>query len=193
MGLPLRKEEQRFTYGDYLEWPDNERRELIHGVPYDMSPAPSRTHQRILGALHLQLGDYFRGRECEVYLAPFDVRLPQGNEEEAQISTVVQPDMVIVCDSSKLDERGCKGAPDLAIEIMSPHTARKDMREKLSLYEEVGVKEYWVVDPSEEIFMVFTLSSSGQYGKPNVYAAEDAIKTEIFPDLSVNLKEVFEG
>ena len=119
---------ETYTYGDYLSWPDEERWELIDGIPHSMSPAPSRVHQEISMELARQIANHLIGKNCRVYAAPFDVRLPKGGEKDEQIETVVQPDLVVVCDESKLDERGCKGPPDLIIEILSPHTAAKDMK-----------------------------------------------------------------
>jgi Uma2 family endonuclease len=182
-----------FTYGDYETWPDDQRWELIDGVPYDMTPAPSRRHQEILGALHLQFATYLKGKPCRVYLAPFDVRLPEGQEEDNRIKTVVQPDLTVVCDRTKLDNRGCKGAPDLCIEIISPHTAVKDAKIKLALYEKVGIKEFWLVYPLDATVIVFTLDSNGKYGKPNIFITGDQVPVGIFSEeLSIDLGQVFE-
>ncbi len=180
-----------FTYGDYSKWPDEERWELIDGIPYNMSPAPSRIHQKILGELHKQIAVYLTGKPCEVYMAPFDVRLPKGDERDDRIDTVVQPDLVVVCDRRKLDDRGCKGAPDLVVEILSPWTAGKDMKTKLSLYERVGVKEYWLVDPAHKTVQVYLLGPEGRYGRADVYADGEQAKVGLFPDLSVDLNSVF--
>ena len=128
---------ETYTYEDYLLWSDEERWELIDGVPYNMTPAPSRVHQGISMELSRQIANHLAGKMCKIYAAPFDVRLPKSDEEEEQIETVVQPDLVVVCDGNKLDERGCKGAPDLIIEILSPYTAGKDMKIKRNLYEDV--------------------------------------------------------
>lgn len=180
-----------YTYGDYAKWPDEERWELIDGVPYNMSPAPSRIHQKFLGELFKQIAVYLTGKTYEVYIAPFDVRLPKGDESDEQIDTVVQPDLVIVCDREKLDERGCKGAPDLAVEVLSPGTAGKDMKIKLALYERVGVKEYWLVDPSNKTVQVYQLEAAGRYGRPGIYTDTDQVKVGLFPDLEIDLSSVF--
>lgn len=180
-----------YTYGDYTTWPDEERWELIDGVPYNMSPAPSRIHQKILGDLHRQVANYLIGKTCEVYIAPFDVRLPKGDESDEQIDTVVQPDLVVVCDRKKLNERGCKGAPDLVVEVLSPGTAGKDMKTKLSLYERVGVKEYWLVDPMNKTVQVYQLEIEGIYGRPDIYTETDHLKVGLFPDLEIDLSLVF--
>ena len=160
MSPQYKPEKETFTYGDYLKWPNNERWELINGVPYNMTPSPSRTHQGILAALLTKFYTFLEDKECKVYNAPFDVRLPEGAEKEEEIKTVVQPDLVVVCDQTKLDDKGCLGAPDLIIEITSPSTARLDLKEKFALYERMGVKEYWIINPTDETVMVFLLRSS---------------------------------
>ncbi len=182
---------EKYTYGDYLTWPDEERWELIDGVPYNMTPAPSRAHQDISRELMLQLAVYLKDKNCQVYAAPFDVRLPKGDEEDERIETVVQPDLVVVCDENKLDERGCKGAPDLVIEILSPYTAGKDMKIKRDLYERVGVLEYWLADPTNKTLQVYKIGNDGKYGPPQVYTTEEEVKVEIFPDLGIDLTRVF--
>ena len=138
----------RFTYGDYRSWSEEDRWELIDGVAYDMTPAPARIHADLSMALLKQLLAYFEGKPCKVYYAPFDVRLPEGNEPDDEIETVVQPDLLVVCDDKKLDDKGCRGAPDLVIEILSPATASKDCILKRALYEKHGVREFWLVDPA---------------------------------------------
>ncbi|MGE5581030.1 MAG: Uma2 family endonuclease [Bacillota bacterium] len=189
---PCAAAKETFTYGDYEKWPEDQRWELIDGVPYDMTPAPSRKHQEILGELHRQFANYLKNKHCKVFLAPFDVRLPQGDEKGEMIRTVVQPDLTVVCDHSKLDDRGCLGAPDLVIEILSPYTAAKDLKIKLSLYERVGVKEYWLVQPLDRTIMVFTLQENGEYAKPAVYDRHDTVGVAIFQgDLQVGAAEIF--
>jgi Uma2 family endonuclease len=190
MGLPLRKEDRRFTYGDYLTWPDEERWEIIDGLVYDMSPAPSVEHQRMLRELSRQFSNYLVGKTCETFFAPFDVRLPRGDEADEDVTTVVQPDLVVICDRARIDQKGARGAPDLVVEILSPHTARKDMREKFSLYERVGVREYWVVHPEEKMITVYTLSDAGRYGRPDAYGPGDELKVGVFEDFTLDLDMV---
>jgi len=191
MGYPEKKPGGGFCYGDYLKWPVNERWELINGEAYNLAPSPSRRHQEISMAVSNYFFNCLKGSECRVYAAPFDVRLPEGDEEEEDIKTVVQPDIVIVCDQSKLDEKGCRGAPDLVIEIVSPSTAALDYKEKLALYEKSGVKEYWIIHPADQIVMVYTLQDGCQYGKPAVYTAEDQVVPSIFSNLSIKLADIF--
>jgi Uma2 family endonuclease len=191
LGYPAENRDHRYTFGDYLSWPDEERWEIINGIVYAMTPAPSTQHQRILVELTRQLSNYFLERSCEVFAAPFDVRLPQGDEEDNAIDTVVQPDIIVVCDPGKLDEKGCKGAPDLVVEVVSPSTVQKDLKEKMALYERVGVKEYWIIHPSDKTVMIFKLSQLGQYGRPEILTKEDNLKTDLFEDLSIDLIMVF--
>jgi Uma2 family endonuclease len=191
MGPLAEKKDELFTYGDYLKWDDDERWELIDGIAYNMTPAPSRFHQKISGELFLQLANFFRNTPCDVYAAPFDVRLPEGDEADEAVRTVVQPDISVICDQAKLDDKGCKGSPDLIVEIVSPATARKDMKEKFVRYEKAGVKEYWIVDPSGKIVTVFRLSNEGLFGRPDVYGKEDRIKANIVEGLEVELLSVF--
>ncbi|MBI5207591.1 MAG: Uma2 family endonuclease [Candidatus Firestonebacteria bacterium] len=191
MPYPIKKQAQKYTYGDYLTWPDDERWELIDGEAYNMTPAPSRFHQDILRELFLQFAEYLKDKTCKVYCAPFDVRLPDKNEKDEEIETVVQPDIVVICDKSKLDDKGCIGAPDLIIEIVSPYTVQKDLKEKFSLYEKKGVKQYWIVYPDDKMVMVFNLGKNKEYGKPKIYSKEDKIEVGIFRSFVIDLKMIF--
>jgi len=190
MELHARKREERFTYGDYLKWPDEERWELIDGVAYDMSPSPSRRHQEIVGELYRQISNYLLDKPCHVYVAPFDVRLPVGDEPDEEIETVVQPDIVVVCDRNKLDDRGCRGAPDIIIEVLSAYTAKKDLVTKYHLYEKHKVKQYWIFDPETEEVIIFKLKND-KYEKPEEYNREDKIRVDIFKDLEIDLSIIF--
>ena len=192
MALPSLTKTETFTYGDYLNWYDDERWELIEGIAYNITPAPSRKHQEILRELLLQIANFLANKPGEVYCAPFDVRLPEENELDEDIKSVVQPDIVIVCDDSKLDDRGCRGAPDIVVEILSPHTASKDMQKKLLLYEKHKVKEYWIVHPAENIISVFKLDENGNYGKPDVFTKDNKLKTPILEGLEIDFGLVFQ-
>jgi len=182
---------RKYTYGDYLEWSDEERWELINGEAFNMTPAPSRTHQKALGALFTSFHNYLEDKSCEVYMAPFDVRLPEGDQSEMDITTVVQPDLTVICDPAKLDDKGCLGSPDLIIEIISPSTAAHDFIEKLALYESRRVPEYWIVHPVDKTAMVFQLNDNHEYGKPRIFAGDHQIQVGLFPDLVIDLKKVF--
>ncbi|ACM59188.1 Uma2 family endonuclease [Caldicellulosiruptor bescii] len=187
----LPKKEEIYTYEDYLNWPNDQRIELIDGKVYLMAP-PSTIHQRILRELFINFAMYLKGKQCEVFSAPFGVRFPSANEKNnEEIKTVVEPDIVVVCDKSKIDNEGLKGAPDLIVEITSPSTASKDKIEKFNLYEKHGVKEYWIVEPENKIISVFTLQENGRYGRPDVYTVGNKIKVSIFEDLIINLDEIF--
>jgi len=191
MALPAIKKGNGFTYGNYVTWPDDERWELIDGYAYNMSPAPSRRHQQISRELIIAIGVFLADKPCDVYDAPFDVRLPDTNEVDELVENVVQPDIVVVCDEKKLDEKGCRGAPDLIIEILSPSTGAKDLKIKLGLYERHGVKEYWVVHPTDNTVMVFNLNKNKLYGRPVVYDEKDKITTPILKGLEIDLGLVF--
>lgn len=171
MALPAPKYEELYTYADYLSWPEEERWELLEGIPYNMSPAPFRKHQSIAGELFRQIANFLHDKACEVYSALFDVRLlPEASQDELRkaddddLTTVVQPDISVICDADKLDERGCLGTPDMIIEVLSPSTAAKDQIQKLALYEKCGVKEYWIVHPTDKIVTVRLLNEYGKYG-----------------------------
>jgi Uma2 family endonuclease len=156
-----------------------------------MSPAPARRHQKASGDLFRQFSSFLYRKNCQVYSAPFDVRFPTG-DSDSKTFTVVQPDICIICDPSKLDEKGCVGAPDLIVEILSPATAEKDAKIKFQLYEEQGVKEYWMVYPGENLVDVFLLDTNGKYQFDKKYTRSDSIKVGIFDDLQILLEDVFE-
>ncbi|MGM0598983.1 MAG: Uma2 family endonuclease [Candidatus Rifleibacteriota bacterium] len=185
------KKSKNFTYFDYCNWPDNRRIELIEGCVHDMTPAPGRLHASISRELFLIFAEFFKEKDCESFTAPFDVRLPENDESDNQIQTVVQPDILIVCDEEKLDEKGCRGAPDLIIEILSPSTASKDCIVKRRLYEKHRVKEYWTVDPVNRITTVYLLDKDGYFGKSQIYSDEDTIEVGICKDLKVEMSLVF--
>ena len=187
--MPLPKPEQKYSYADYLTWDESERWEIIDGVPY-MQAAPSRIHQEISMELSTQFHTYLKGKTCRVFAAPFCVRL-DVEKNDNDIKNVVEPDITIVCDSSKLDEKGCKGSPNMIVEILSPSTGKKDRVDKFNKYEKAGVKEYWVVEPDQKLVSVFLLQSSSRFGRPEMYTDEDKITVSIFPDLIIDLSVVF--
>lgn len=188
--MPLPQEERKYTYADYLTWPENERWEIIDGIPY-MQAAPTWEHQRMLAQIGRQFLNYFQGKPCEAYLSPFDVRLPEGNEADEDTEGVVQPDITVICDKSKLKGTGYFGVPTLVVEILSPSTAAYDKKIKMKRYERAGLKEVWLVDPSNKILDVFTLLADGKYGRPDTYSAGDKIEVGVFPDLVIDLTDVF--
>jgi len=192
MTLPKFREEDRFTYADYLTWDDDQRWELLDGEAFCMSPGPNRRHQKWLGELFVQFHTYLADKSCEVYLAPFDVRLPDfsGASDEETI-TVVQPDIMVVCDHDKLDDRGIKGAPDLVVEIISPSTAKRDITTKYELYQRHGVKEYWLLYPNDRTLLVYRLTDSSRYASPEVFGEGDTVPVQLLGDLAVDLGKVF--
>ena len=190
MPQALRRREEQYTYGDYRTWPDDKRWELIDGVAYAMSPAPGLTHQTVCAELVAQFVTHLRGKSCRAFPAPFDVRLPRGDEADDAIDTVVQPDIVVVCDRNKLDEKGCRGAPDLVVEILSLQTAHQDLNEKFRLYERVDVTEYWIVHPHERTVMVFRREGE-EFGRAAMYAGEDVVAVPLLGELVIDLKQAF--
>ena len=166
MSLP-RRDDARHTYGEYRQWPEEARYELIDGVAYAMAPAPTRVHQEILLELARQVANALVEHPCKAFIAPFDVRLPKGDEADDEVDTVVQPDLSVVCDPGKLDEHGCRGAPDWIVEVLSPATASHDHIHKRAVYERAGVREYWLVHPVDRIVTIYRLED-GRYGAPEV-------------------------
>jgi Uma2 family endonuclease len=183
MGSTAEKIEKRFTYAEYRKWDDSERWELIDGVPYNMTPAPTTRHQSILTKLVSRIDAFLAGKTCKPFVAPTDVVFDEYN--------VVQPDLLVVCDLSKITEANIQGAPDLVVEILSPATSRKDRREKMALYERFGVREYIVIDPANETVERF-VHVDGHYGSPDVFGWDEAMTTSVFPELELKLWEIFE-
>ena len=179
-----------YTYADYLDFSYDYMVELIRGRIYEMTPAPSPNHQRVVGNLHLQIRSRLDENSCQVYLAPVDVILPIYNPKKDSPNTVVQPDLCIICDPSKIQEAGCFGAPDLVIEVISPHTSKKDLNKKYEVYEEAGVREYWIVFPKEEIIETFVLQGS-KFNRGETFVKTDQINPAIFPDLTFSMQEIF--
>lgn len=181
-----------YTYADYLTWQFKERVELFKGRFFEMSPAPSMTHQRVSWNLTRIFSNHFYKKKCDAFSAPFDVRLldHKKSTDNNQIITVVQPDICVICDKEKLDERGCLGAPDLVIEIISPGNSKKEMKNKFELYQLNGVKEYWLVDYVAQTILIYRLENEQYIGlKP--FTNDEDIKSPLFPDLQFNAEEVF--
>ena len=181
-----------YSYADYLTWRIQEQLELIKGRIFKMSPAPSTSHQRIASNLHGIMWNFFKKQPCNLFNAPFDVRLldRKKSTKDQDIFTVVQPDLCVICDENKLDERGAFGAPDLVIEILSPGNSKKEMKYKYDLYEEAGVLEYWIVNPADKTFLIFVLKDN-QFVGMHPLIEEDTIKSPLFPELDFVLEEIF--
>lgn len=181
-----------YTYADYLKWQFDEQVELIKGKIYKMSPAPKMIHQKVSWILTREIGNYLKNKKCMAFSAPFDVRLPVKSKNNLEISTVVQPDLCVICDLSKLDEAGCIGAPDIVIEILSKGNNTKELKYKYEVYEESGVKEYWIIQPEEENMMIYTLVA-GKYIPSKLFTTGDEITTPILPGFILNLNELFDN
>ncbi len=179
-----------YTYADYLTWGFQEMVELIKGKLYILSPAPAERHQRLVTNLTIEIGSAFRGKPCSVYVAPFDVRLVKSGASDTDVLTVVQPDICIICDPEKIDEKGCAGAPDWVVEILSPASSKKDLNEKYNLYEENGIKEYWVVFPDSNIINQYVLVNA-VYECTGTYGRGDIARSATFPAVAIDLKQVF--
>lgn len=184
-----------YSYADYLSWKFDQALEIIRGKIFPMS-GPSRTHQKISWKLSGLFFNHFKNQPCEAYAAPFDVRLYnriKSLKADRDIYTVVQPDLCIICDLEKLDERGCLGAPDLVVEILSPGNAAREMKIKKELYGESGVREYWIVDPARETLTRYNLEAEGTYGRPLIFVSDETVPSVVFPDLMLDLGELFFG
>ncbi|WP_088188834.1 Uma2 family endonuclease [Desulfosporosinus sp. FKA] len=191
--MPIPESKEKYTYADYLTWPEGERWEIIDGIPYRQA-APTWQHQSISRELLRQLSNYLLHKTCQVFAAPFDLCIPELNETDEEISNVVsQPDIAVICDESKLRKTGYFGTPELVMEITSPSTARNDKLVKFNKYEKAGVREYWIVEPEIKIVSVFTLQNNKKYGRPDVFSEEGQISVSIFPDLIIDLEPVFAG
>ena len=191
LSLDLNK---RYSYADYLTWIDDKARELINGFIKMMS-APRVEHAEIIKNINWQLESVVRKNKgkCKVFFAPFDVRFPKkGETADNKIDTVVQPDICVICDLSKIDERGCCGAPDMIVEVLSLSTFKKDVTEKFALYEASGVKEYWMVHPRDKGIHVYLLQEDGKYDAGTLYEAKGEIPVHVFDDYRINLQELFE-
>jgi Uma2 family endonuclease len=188
MGLAL-KDSIYHCYGDYLTWPDEVRYELIDGYAYAKSPTPDLAHQDVAVEIYRQVANFLKGKPCRAFIAPVDVHLPKYNEADAQIDTVVQPDVLVVCDSNKLDRRGVGGAPDWVVEELSPSTAGHDQIKKRQVYEHHGVREYWLIHPTDRVLTVYRLAD-GEFGKAELYELQGETQVGILPDIIIHWDEL---
>ena len=182
-----------YTYADYLLWRFKEQVELLRGKLFKMSPAPREIHQRVSMYLSGELYNFFKDKTCRFYSAPFDVRIPAKGTKgttDNQIYTIVQPDLCVVCDLEKIDGRGCVGAPDLVVEILSPSNSRKDLKDKYEIYEEAGVPEYWIVDPDNKAFYRYVLQEDVYIGLPPVPEG-DVFRSRKFPEMEIDTRLIF--
>lgn len=186
---------KNYTYADYLTWQFDEMVELIRGKVYRMPKAYMTAHQWVLGNMLCQISNYGRAKNCKVFHGPFDVRLPllKNNQTKNEIDTVVQPDITVVCDFSKLDERGCNGAPDWVIEILSKSTSKKDLTEKFEIYQEAGIPEYWIIHPHECTVITYFLNEKNEYESKQVrpFTIGEQVPVTVFSGFEISLENVF--
>src|SRR5690606_3942831 len=180
----------KYSYADYLTWQMDEMVEIIKGRLFKMTAAPSRIHQKVAAKLTYILYGFLEGKPCEVYTAPFDVRLPKTSTRDEDIYTVVQPDICVVCDPTKLDDAGCLGAPDLIVEILSPGNNQKEVQNKYEVYQESSVKEYWIIHPSEQTLLIYSLQN-GRFVPSRLFTSGDKVVSHAIPGFNLDLEQFF--
>ncbi len=190
MALP-KISNHRFTYADYLTWPDDERWELIDGEAYAMAPAPSISHQTMVLDIARQIDEALDGAPCRALIAPVDVLLPTPDEADEHATTIVQPDVFVVCDPNKITERNVRGAPDWIIEVLSPATARHDHLTKRDLYQRAGVREYWLVHPVDRVLTVYTLRD-GQFSGPEIAEMAGERSPTVLPEIVISWQRILD-
>lgn len=190
--MPL-PEKDHYTYEDLMNWEGPERYELIDGEVYLLA-SPSPVHQIVLGEIYRQIATYLLGKKCRAFMAPFDVNLFSSKKKwNYQADTIIQPDLSIICDRDKIDpNHGCKGAPDMVLEVVSPSSQRYDRLVKLNLYQRAGIKEYWLVDPANRIVTVYAYEN-GSYKLIEVAGEGDSLKVKVLDNCYVDLSRVFEA
>ena len=179
-----------YSYASYLRWKFEERVELIKGKVFQMG-APLVDHQRITGLIYAELYGFLKERRCEAFVAPFDVRFPKASKEDRDVYTVLQPDVCVVCDPAKIDRRGCIGAPDIVVEVLSPGNTKKELYNKFKVYEEFGVKEYWIVHLTERYFDKYIRNEDGVFIAGSPYTCGSQFGSDILPAFRLNIDEVF--
>ena len=181
-----------YSYASYLNWLFPERVELIKGKIFKMSPAPSSVHQEIVGNIFLKLGNFLEKQSCKVYISPFDVRFPKEGHNDKAVFTVLQPDICVICDRSKIDAPGCIGAPDIVVEVLSPGNTKTELLHKYRVYEEFGVKEYWVVSQGDKSILIYTLDEMGKFQPSKIFTLSEKITSTVLPGFELALDDVFE-
>jgi Uma2 family endonuclease len=180
-----------YTYADYYSWNFMERLELLRGKIFQLGAANTK-HQRVGGKLYNEFYNFLKGKTCQVFIAPYDVRLPvKDRKRDDQITTVVQPDLCIFCNPDAIDERGACGIPDLVVEILSPGNPRHDLLEKYDVYQEVGVKEYWIIDPIKEMVMVSIMQKQGKFAPTKIITDNQLLEPLCIPGFYISAKELF--
>jgi Uma2 family endonuclease len=194
MGDPVRQLGERYTYRQYKTWPDDQRWELIDGAAWMMS-SPTERHQMITGRFFGELYSFLKGKTCAPYVAPFDVLLPRSDEDDEEVDSVVQPDVMVFCDRSRIRKANARGAPDLVVEILSPSTSKKDQNDKFGLYERAGVREYWIVDPAALSVWVYRLEK-GRFDKGLLrerFSDWTRLESSVLPGFTLDPTELFAG
>ncbi|WP_114749701.1 Uma2 family endonuclease [Pleomorphovibrio marinus] len=180
-----------YSYADYLKWQMEEVVELIKGKIFKKAAAaPKRIHQKVSGEIFLRLGNFLKGQKCQVYFAPFDVRFPKASKADHKIHDVVQPDICVVCDPAKLDERGSIGAPDLIVEILSPGNSKTELKHKFELYEFNGVQEYWIIHAETQDLLIYRLTH-GKYAPSLLLTSGDVAESHVLKGFKLDLEEFF--
>ena len=180
-----------YTYADYFNWNFAERVELIKGKIFPMSPAPNRFHQELSGYIYNRLYVFLEQKHCKTYSAPFDVRIPRKSKNDKHIITVLQPDVCVICDLKKLDDLGCIGAPDIVVEVLSPGNSAKELKKKKDVYEEAGVKEYWVVSPQNKWFKVYTLMDD-KFKESPFFVTGDVVHSSVLEGFTIDITALFQ-
>jgi len=177
-----------YTYKDYMLYNENEKIEIIDGNIYDMSPAPSRIHQKLITEILFRIRSYIETNNgsCEVYPAPFDVILKNNDEIIEDSKNIIQPDISVICDKNKLTDKGCTGSPDMIVEVVSPYNPNNDFIRKLNLYDKYKVREYWIVNPIKKNILVYTLDENERYGMPDIYTFQDKVRVSIYDNLEID-------
>ncbi|MFN4082863.1 MAG: Uma2 family endonuclease [Bacteroidia bacterium] len=184
-----------YTYADYLKLTIEDRFEVIKGKLFKMSPAPSTKHQSISVFISNKIYNYLNynsdsKNSCKLFTAPFDVRLAKRNARDEEITTVVQPDICVICDETKLDDAGCIGAPDIVVEILSKSNNRKELSNKFEVYEENGVLEYWIVHPEEKTITIYELTN-GKFIAGRMLTEGDIVTSKILPGFELDIEAIF--
>jgi Uma2 family endonuclease len=180
----------KYSYADYLTWQLDEMVEVIKGRLFKMTAAPSRLHQKVALKLASSFLLFLNGKLCDVYIAPFDVRLPKVSTDNEDIYTVVQPDICVICDKNKLDDAGCMGAPELIVEILSPGNNKKELQNKYEVYEEAGVLEYWIIHPIEQTLLIYSLRH-GNFVPSRLFTSGNHVNSTVLPGFSLDLEDFF--
>ncbi|MBE7440024.1 MAG: Uma2 family endonuclease [Spirochaetales bacterium] len=185
--------DQLYSYADYATWTDDQRWELHEGVPIAMSPAPGEAHQTVAGAVYAQLYLFLKGKSCKAYIAPLDVLLAESGDREGSETTVLQPDVLVICDRTRITRRGIRGAPDLVVEVLSPSNTSHDEKNKFRIYERHGVREYWIISPEARVAKQYIAGVEGSFQAAVIFSETQKLPSTVLPGFELDLAEVFSG